>query len=384
MKEYEKKETCCGCGACREICPEKAIEMIPDREGFLYPKINRHLCIRCGKCRRVCPTDHYGSGKKDVVKEKKAEDGNLYLGVQAKDEKVRYSSSSGGVFSVLAQYVLSRGGVVYGAGYDGAMRVIHKGAENKQQLQQIKRTKYVQSNMKGIYRKIEKNLKENRWVLFTGTPCQAAALMRYLNRNYERLIVVDLICYGVPSPGIWKDYVNYLERVHRGKMTDFSFRDKRNRDNGHTCSYIIGGKEYAISHSQSIYFIIYFKNYMLRPSCHSCRFCMVNRKSDFTIGDFWGIENVRQEMDDGMGTSVVIAHSGKARDIWNEIKGELNWFQCSKEDLLQPRLLQPTSSARGRRVFMLLYRIIPFFRLTGKLLEKRYIFQRKKQNDGNV
>ena len=338
MKEYEKKRTCCGCGACRETCPQKAIQMIPDREGFLYPIVNSRLCNNCGKCRNVCPTNHYGFGKKDVVKEKKAEDENLYLGVQAKDEKVRYSSSSGGVFSVLAQYVLSRGGVVYGAGYDGAMRVIHKGAENKQQLQQIKRTKYVQSNMKGIYGKIEKNLKENRWVLFTGTPCQAAALLRYLNRNYERLIVVDLICYGVPSPGIWKDYVNYLERAHRGKMTDFSFRDKRNRDNGHTCSYIIGGKEYAISHSQSIYFIIYFKNYMLRPSCHSCRFCTVNRESDFTIGDFWGIENVRQEMDDGMGTSVVIAHSGKARGIWNEIKGELNWFQCSKEDLLQPRL----------------------------------------------
>lgn len=156
MKEYEKKRTCCGCGACRETCPQKAIQMIPDREGFLYPIVNSRLCNNCGKCRNVCPTNHYGFGKKDVVKEKKAEDENLYLGVQAKDEKVRYSSSSGGVFSVLAQYVLSRGGVVYGAGYDGAMRVIHKGAENKQQLQQIKRTKYVQSNMKGIYGKIEK------------------------------------------------------------------------------------------------------------------------------------------------------------------------------------------------------------------------------------
>ncbi len=384
MREYEKKETCCGCGACREICPQKAIQMIPDREGFLYPKVNSRLCSNCGKCRNVCPTNHYGFGGGAVGKDKNPVDRNLYLGGQAKDEEVRYSSSSGGIFSVLAQYVLSRGGVVYGAGYDKAMKVIHKGAENRQQLQQIKRTKYVQSNMEGIYEKIEKNLKENRWVLFTGTPCQAAALLRYLNRSYERLIVVDLICYGVPSPGIWKDYVNSLERVYRGKMTDFSFRDKRNRDNGHTCSCIIGGREYAISFYQNIYCILYFKNYMLRPSCHSCRFCTVDRKSDFTIGDFWGIERVRQEMDDGMGTSVIIAHSDKAKGIWDEVKEELNWFQCSKEDLLQPRLLQPTGIGRGRRDFLLLYKIIPFFRLTAKLPGKRYAFQRKKQNDENV
>lgn len=384
MKEYEKKETCCGCGACMEICPKKAIQMIPDREGFLYPKINRHLCIRCGKCRRVCPTGHYGSGEKGSGKEKSRADENLYLGAQARDERMRRSGSSGGIFPVLAQYVLSREGVVYGAGYDGTMRVVHKGAENGQQLQQIKKTKYVQSNMEGIYRKIEKSLKEKRWVLFTGTPCQADALMRYLNQTYERLIVADLICYGVPSPGIWKDYVNYLEQVHRGKMTDFSFRDKRNRDNGHTCSCTIGGKEYAVSLYQDIYCILYFKNYMLRPSCHSCRFCTVNRKSDFTIGDFWGIERVRPDMDDGMGTSAVIVHSDKAKGIWKEIRKELNWFQCGKEDLLQPRLLQPTRAARGRRAFMLLYGIIPFFKLAEMLLGKRYVFQRKKQNDGDV
>ena len=150
MKGYEKKETCCGCGACREICPQKAIQMAPDREGFLYPKVNSRLCTNCGKCRNVCPTNHYGSSGGTVGKDKNPVDRNLYLGGQARDEGVRYSSSSGGIFSVLAQYVLSRGGIVYGAGYDGTMRVIHKGAENKQQLQQIKRTKYVQSNMEGI------------------------------------------------------------------------------------------------------------------------------------------------------------------------------------------------------------------------------------------
>ncbi len=384
MKGHEKKETCCGCGACREICPQKAIEMRPDKEGFLYPKMNRDLCNHCGKCRGVCPTNHYGFEGRCTGKDKKQADKNLYLGVQAKNKAVRYSSSSGGMFSILAQYVLSRQGIVYGAGYDGAMRVIHKGVEDERQLQQLKRTKYVQSNMEGIYGKIERELKEERWVLFSGTPCQADALMRYLNRPYERLIVVDLICYGVPSPGIWSDYVKYLERAHGGKMTDFSFRDKRNRDNGHTCSCIIGGKEYAISLYQDVYCILYFKNLMLRPSCHSCRFCTVNRKSDFTIGDFWGIEGVRPKMDDGMGTSVVIAHSKKAKNIWNEIKEEFNWFQCSREDVLQPRLIQPTGAARGRRAFMLLYKIIPLFRLAAKLPGKRYVFQRKKHNDGDV
>ncbi len=342
-----------------DICPKKAIIMVKDCEGFRYPRVNGQICIKCGRCEQVCPIKHDESFKNR----------NLYLGVQAKEDKIRYFSSSGGFFPVLAQYVMKRKGIVYGAGYDERMHVLHREIEEPGHLKNIKRTKYVQSNMEGIYRRIKRNLQENRWVLFSGTPCQADALMRFLNQGYENLIVVDLICYGVPSPGIWEDYVKYLERRHGGKMTDFSFRDKRNGDNGHMRSYIINGKEYADSLSRDIYCKMYFKNYILRPSCYRCRFCTVNRRSDFTIGDFWGIGRIRPDMDDGMGTSAVIIHSELGKEVWKEIKSELRWFACGEEEILQPRLSEPTMPNKGRRGFMMLYKIMPF-RIMVKLLER--------------
>ena len=296
---------------------------------------------------------------------------NLYYGAQAKEDKVRYSSSSGGVFSILAQYIISQQGVVYGAGYDENMNVLHQEVETNECLDMIKRSKYVQSDTSRIYSSIEDHLKENRWVLFCGTPCQTQALRLYLNRNYVRLIVVDLVCYGVPSPGIWKAYVQYIEKKHNGKMTDFLFRDKRNSDNGHMRSYKIDGREYVDSIYEDVYCNMYFRNYSLRPSCYKCKFCTVNRESDFTIGDFWGIEKVKPEVDDGMGTSLVIAHSEQARIIWEEVKNELRWFECEERDVIQPRLVSTVDVVAGWRrvIFMLSLKILPFSmaaRLIGK------------------
>lgn len=359
MKVYQKKEMCCGCGACAEICPKDAIDMVQDGEGFYYPETNKAVCIECGKCRMVCPLKDGRNNGYD----------NLYFGARAIEDRIRYFSSSGGVFSVLAQYVIKRQGVVYGAGYDGNMKVLHQGAEDCDQLEKIKRTKYVQSDIRGIYSSIKKKLKENRWVLFCGTPCQAQALRIFLNREYERLIIVDLVCYGVPSPGMWREYVKYLEKKHSGKMTDFSFRDKRNADNGHSISYRIDGREYVDPIYKDVYCRMYFENYSLRPSCYSCKFCTVNRSSDFTIGDFWGLERIKPEMDDGMGTSLVIVHSEQAKMIWNEMKTEMLWFKCEEKDILQPRLLESTTSARNRRIFMMLYRILPFS-IMVKLVDK--------------
>ncbi len=351
MEKNRVKEMCCGCGACAEICPEGAIRMVQDREGFAYPEVDKFACTGCGRCRAVCPLKKNGTDNCQ----------NAYFGAQAREKQFRDTSSSGGIFPILAQYVLERGGIVYGAGYDGNMNVVHRGAVNREQLEGIKRTKYVQSNMTGIYRRIEENLIKGRWVLFCGTPCQAQALMLFLSKEYEKFIVVDLVCYGVPSPGIWKKYVNYLEHKHRGKMTDFYFRDKRNADNGHMRSYWINKTEYVDSIYQDIYCKLYFGNYMLRPSCYHCKFCTVNRNSDFTIGDFWGVEQVRSDLDDGMGTSLVIVHSDLAEEIWDEIKNEVCWFACEKEDILQPRLLEAVRLPRFRHAFLSLYRIMPFW-----------------------
>ena len=350
MELYLKREECCGCAACADACQVRAIRMIRDKEGFAYPRVGSSVCVHCGRCEQVCPVKKYSPEKRR----------RRYLGARAKNERVRYSSSSGGIFPLLAEYVLEQKGVVYGAGYNGRMEVVHREANNLEQLEMLKRTKYVQSNMQNIFCNIRRHLKENRWTLFCGTPCQARALRLFLDQEYDKLIIVDLVCYGVPSPGIWDDYVRYLEKKHHGKMTDFSFRDKRAKDHGHSYAYVIGGAEYTGPLSQDRFCRMYFCNFTLRPSCHSCKFCTVERDSDFTIGDFWGIENVRPQLGDGMGTSMVILHTDKAGKIWEQIQEAVDWFECEKENLLQPRLIEPSRKARARKLYMMLYRALPF------------------------
>lgn len=352
MKLYTEKKECCGCGACVDVCPAKAVYMVSDEEGFLYPQVNASLCIKCKRCEAVCPMKKPTEGCGECE--------NAYFGIQAESETIRYGSSSGGMFPILAEYVFRHQGVVYGAAYDEAMKVVHKEVQNREELEAVKRTKYVQSDMRGIFRRIEVQLGEGRLVLFCGTPCQASALRLFLNKSYSNLIIADLICYGVPSPGIWEAYVQYLEKKHKGKMTAFSFRDKRNRDNGHTCSYVIDGKEYAGSLYRDIYCRMYFKNYTLRPSCYRCPFCTVERSSDITLGDFWGIEKVRPDAEDGMGTSLAILHTDKMNHVWEQTKEGLFWFECEKENILQPRLKEPTPMAAKRERFMTFYRTIPF------------------------
>ena len=350
MNLYEKKEDCCGCSACADICPVGAIRMVMDEEGFRYPQVDQEKCVSCGQCLQVCPIKRAEPGKGE----------NLYFGAQAIDETLRGASSSGGMFPVLAEYVFQRQGVVYGAAFNEKMEVVHREAHNPKELEALKKTKYVQSNPVGTYRSIQAHLKEDRWVLFCGTPCQARGLRLYLKRPYPKLIVADLVCYGAPSPGVWASYVGYLERKSGGKMTQFYFRDKRNKDNGHVCAYVADGRERTHSLYGDVYCRMYFANYIIRPSCHACRCCTVDRDSDFTIGDFWGIEKVRPDMEDGMGTSVVILHTEEAREIWEQVKGNLRWFACGEEDVLQPRLTGPTEAAEGRKRFQSLYRALPF------------------------
>lgn len=345
-----KKENCCGCQACADVCPVNAIHMYVDGEGFWYPETENSICTGCGLCEQVCPV-------KDSSRNKEEE---LYLGVQAKDDAIRHTSSSGGMFSLLAHAVLEKQGVVYGAGYDGSMEVLHKKAEDIKQLETIKRTKYVQSDLKGIYREIQEELKKDCWVLFCGTPCQAHALKLFLNGKDEKLLLVDLVCYGVGSPGIWRDYVTYLEHRYKGKLQNFSFRDKRNRDSGQMRSFVIEDREVVNALYRDAYCRSYFRNYSIRPSCYHCGFCEVERSSDFTIGDFWGVKNVRPDFDDGMGISLVIAHTEKAKAFWKEIEKNARWFACEKKDILQPRLKEPVKAAKHRRLFMELYQRLPF------------------------
>lgn len=362
MELFFERAQCCGCLACMDVCPQKAIVVQEDKEGFCYPRIQRELCVECGRCEKVCPW----KGKEN------GEGFRKYLGVQAKNDELRRTCTSGGAFPVLAEHILQFGGVIYGAGFDGSMRLIHQRADSREKLARLMQTKYIQSDLAGIYQLIRHDLQERRYVLFVGTPCQTEAVRKLFGMTYPHLVLVDLICYGVPSPMIWKDYVHYLEKKHKGKLNTFNFRDKRNRNNGHTVSYQVDDREYLNEYSKDPYIAMFNSNCILRPSCHECKFSTLQRNSDITIGDFWGIEKKSPDMDDGMGTSLVILHTHKAAHIWEAVQDRFNCIECAEHEVLQPRLISPTAASKKRGLFFKLYRKIPF-RLSVLLFDNRLV-----------
>lgn len=363
-KIFEKKSRCCGCGGCAEACPVGAISMKADGEGFFYPSINRKKCTDCGRCEAVCPLrgpweeppEETGLQKGPEEKERRK---RIYIGAQAKEDTLRLASSSGGVFPVLAKYVLSQDGIVFGAAMEADGVVRHKEAGTPEELAALQKTKYVQSDLTGCFQKVRQYVEAGRLVLFTGLPCQCQAIKRYMGEEKENLLLADLVCYGAPSAKIWKKYIRELEKKYGGRFSGFSFRDKRAKNNGQTVSVKIGEKEHTWPIGRDPYCRIYFWNVLLRPSCYTCRFCTVNRESDVTMGDFWGIERVKPELDDQMGTSIVILHSEKALRLWKAVEAEFRYFTCRKEEIMQPRLRTPTALPKRRRpAFLLLSRFM--------------------------
>ena len=350
MELFHEKSQCCGCSGCMDACPQKAITAQTDKEGFCYPNIQQELCIECGRCEKICPW----KGKENI------EEFREFLGVQAKNSELRQTSTSGGAFPVLAEHILQLGGVVYGAGFDSTMRLTHQRADGHEKLIPLIQTKYIQSDLEGIYRMVKCDLQDRRNVLFIGTPCQTEAVRKFLGMPYPQLILVDLICYGVPSPMIWKDYIHYLEKKHKGRLKAFNFRDKRNRNNGHTISYQVDDREFLNEYSEDPFIAMYNSNCILRPSCHECKFSTLQRNSDITIGDFWGIEKKAPDMDDGMGNSLLILHTCKAAKIWEAVRSHFHYIECAEHEALQPRLISPTAASKRRRLFFSLYRRIPF------------------------
>ncbi len=355
-----EKALCTGCGACAAVCKRGAVAMKSDREGFSYPDIDASLCVHCGLCNKVCPLNN-----ETAAPDRETAGDQIFFGARAKREETRLQSSSGGIFPLLAEQVLRQGGVVFGASLlsDGTVR--HIGIERPEDIPRLTKTKYVQSDLSQMWREIQTPLREGRQTLFCGTPCQAAALRSYagLRGEGENLLTAGLVCYGVPSPGIWKKYVRLLERKYKGGFQSFSFRDKRNRDNGHACSVQIGGREYTNSLYEDLFCRTYFRNINIRPSCYQCRYCTTERDCDITLGDFWGIEKVKPEFDDGMGCSAVICHTPKGRSLWSKVQDETDWFSCSRDEVAnegQPRLREPIKPPKKRDRYMRLYQWLPF------------------------
>ena len=326
-----RKQDCCGCTACQQICPVQCIAMEPDEEGFLYPKINEGQCIGCQKCEAVCPIQ-----TPPLVKGKT----QTYVGY-AQNEKIRRRSSSGGIFSLAAEYVLKRGGAVFGAAFDDAFAVHHICVESEEDLDKLRGSKYVQSSLENTYAQAEEYLIDGRWVLFSGTACQIAGLKNYLGKEYDRLLTIDVLCHGVPSPKIWKLYLEDQERKYNSKITSIQFRDKKLGWKRYSIRIQFeNGQEYAVPFTKDKFMNMFLANIDLRPACHDCRFKEFPRVSDMTIGDCWGIENYMPEMDDDKGTSLFMVHSPKGERILEAIRedlavkeAELNRFLSGDADL---------------------------------------------------
>lgn len=306
-----KLEECCGCTACQQICPMQCITMKSDEEGFLYPKIDESICIQCNKCENICPIHH-----PDVSKGKT----ESYVGY-AINESIRRFSSSGGIFSLVAEYVLKQKGVVFGAAFDEAFMVHHICVDSKEELYKLRGSKYVQSRLESTYTDAKKCLKNGKLVLFSGTACQIAGLKKYLEKEYDNLLTIDVLCHGVPSPKIWKLYLEDQEKKYDSNVSSIRFRDKKLGWKRYFVSIQFeNGQEYSVSFSNDKFMNMFLSNIDLRPSCYDCRFKTFPRVSDITIGDSWGIEKYMPEMDDDKGTSVIVVHTDKGRKVLKEIQ----------------------------------------------------------------
>lgn len=315
MTRLTEKQKCNGCSACRDICPTKAISMAADAEGFLYPTVDAALCIECGKCEKCCPV---ASGAKRAAGEPVA------YAARIRDEAVRASSSSGGIFTALATAVLSSGGAVFGAAFDDHFQLTHMAITDLRDIGKLQGSKYVQSRIGTAYVQAKQWLDEDKPALFTGTPCQIAGLYAFLNRDYEKLYTQDIICHGVPTPRLWQAYRQFREEKAGSALAKVSFRCKST--GWRSCSLRMdfeNGVRYEKPLSQDPYMSGFLKNLCLRPSCYHCAFKTTHRAADLTLADFWGIEKVCPELDDEKGTSLVVLHSPKAQALFEKIKPDL-------------------------------------------------------------
>lgn len=309
MIEVTNKIDCCGCSACANVCPKNCIEMISDNEGFLYPKVDKEKCVNCGLCEKVCPI---------INKPQIIESNQVALAVINKNINIRLNSSSGGVFTLLASEIIKNDGVVFGAVFsEDCKSVYHKSVQTLEELTALRGSKYVQSEIGNTYSQVKTFLENGKIVLFSGTPCQISGLYAFLNKEYENLFTCDFICHGVPSPLVWKNYVEMREQKAASKTQRTFFRHKKYGWKMYSVQFIFNNcTEYIQIINNDLYMRGFLADLYLRPSCYDCKFKGTNRPSDITLADFWGVENVCPEMYDDKGTSLLLLNSKKGKELF--------------------------------------------------------------------
>ncbi len=335
---------CTGCSACASVCPAGAIEMTPDREGFLRPAVGQ-ACTGCRRCEAVCPGLH--------PRDAKLAEAPAYA-VRLRDKAALGQSTSGGLFTALARQVLREGGVVWGAAFDEHLRVVHRPAETEEALAALRQTKYVQSDLTGVFRQVAAALDGGRKVLFTGTPCQVEGLKAYLGGDRDNLLTCDLVCHGVPSPGVYRDWLSAEETRRGSPAVSLLFRDKSEGwGRARLTLRFAGGSVSSAPLHQTTYGRGFGAAMFLRPSCHRCPCAGRPRPGDFTMGDFWGVDPAVFPGGVERGVSLALLNSEKARALWSSLQDELESVPRPWSEAIagNPRLLTPTPASPKRAAF---------------------------------
>ena len=360
---FAEKKDCCGCGACMNICPKTAIHMGKDEYGFVYPKIDTEKCVECGACKQVCAFQNEPTRRQPQ---------RVYAIVSKNNDLVK-KSASGGLFGTMAVQVLEQGGCVYGAVMqheEHELHIRHVCCETKAELYHLQGSKYVQSSLGNIFKDVQKKLKNDIFVLFSGTPCQVDALKSYLRKDYPNLLTVDIICHGVPSEQFFNDYIHYTEKKIGGEISEFKFRDKSagwglnakvkyTNDKGENA-------DYSVSYLDSSYYDLFLSAKIYRENCYKCPYATSNRCGDITIGDYWGIEDEHPEtleqnggrLSEKNGISVSLINSDKGIAFFDEIKEQFDYYESTFEKAAKrnTQLVHPVKLTKARKKVLEMYR----------------------------
>lgn len=400
MIEIKQKNECCGCCACMQKCPKQCIQMLEDQEGFLYPRVDSSLCINCHLCENVCPIINVNLPREPI---------ECYAGYNP-DREVRMNSSSGGIFTMFAESIIRDGGVVFGAKFDDNWNVCHGYTETLDGLVAFRGSKYVQSFIGETYKQAKKFLDSGRKVLFTGTPCQIAGLRFFLKKEYENLLTVDFICHGVPSPGVFRSYLqeeinNYVLSKYTEdkvflvskdipylkkkislpgnlKIINICFRDKCEgwRKYGFSIRLAIMAdkeKHNSVVLSTNVANNSFLKGFLndlyLRPSCYNCHFKSLSSGADITIADYWRVERIHPRLDDDMGVSAIIINTEKGRGFCQVFSK--NWV-VSDIDFIRKynsALVKSVALSEKRSIFFQCWKNDNFSAIIRKLCKKTFL-----------
>ena len=370
MIEIKDTSNCSGCHACANACLKNCIDLISDEEGFWYPQVDKGKCIDCGLCKKVCPIIH--KWQPDESRTTKA------IAAINMNEDIRLKSSSGGVFTLIAEEIINQGGVVFGAAFADDFRSVHHiCVDNTDDLNKLRGSKYVQSKIGDSYKQAKDYLDSGRTVLFTGTPCQIGGLYSYLRKQYDNLLTQDIICHGVPSPMVWEKYVDEREQKAASTTQRMIFKYKKYGWKSYAVLFEFSNNTaYVKNHREDSFMKAFLLNSSLRPSCYACSFRGIKRQADVTLADFWGVHNVAPNMDDDKGTSLILIHSIKGKKLFDNISDKIRSLEVDTEVITRfnPAIIKSVLANKKRSAFFKAIQRADCFEKAVKKVSKESIY----------